>query len=912
MALPDRTTLRSYAGSATPTYLTSNIGNTYSPGQTFTIASTIDWNEVTISGTKSNNALGTSGVFTLVVDYGLPTEEKILCSGVITLGSNTVVTVYYDGASNGRGYDGTPVVAHGTGSSSNYNVFPVATAVEQLQFNQTVAGAVVSGTAAGGDLSGNYPNPSLVTINTVTSGIYGNVATVPVVTVDGKGRVISISGNTISIAQTQVSGLTNTLNTISGELTVLSGNISTISGEVTVLSGNISVISGEVTLLSGSISTISGTLSTTVNNVAILSGSVTLLSGQVSALTVQVSGLSVQVASLSGSVANALVSGTPATGDLRGYFPNPTVNQLQGVPVTGVPTVSGQVLGYTGTTWAPTAILGGSSNLVSVTQNNLSNAISSTLLYQAPATGVYQVGYYINVVSGATTSSVLGPLTLVSTDPSGNTTTTYGPSTSTNNPATGVLNGTLSVYVLSGTNINYALGYTSVGATSMHYNMQLILNALSISTNVTSFNGRTGPVSPTSNDYLAAAVGGIAGATAPTRYVGGTTGGAPITGTFAKGDFVVDQTGSIYICTNAGTPGTWTLPGTAAQTSAGTSFTTIFASGTNQGTATPITTGGAQVQGANGTNGVLLPLPTAGNVVYIDNADPNNTLLVYPYGTGTIDGATAGQPIVLTPSSYWMGVCEAGGLSASWASWIGAYTGTANQVNVTYGNGQINWGLASTINVNTTGNAATANGGTYANVNASGTTQATATPIVATVNTVNGANNTNGVRLPSGTAGQIIYIDNNSGNNLNLYATASGIVDGTTPGQPAVLVPSAYWIGICEAGGTNNVWASFVGALLGTNNQMSVTYGNGQTVWALASTVVTSGFQAQGFPGAQFASRYAGATQFNSPTTGTWNLGDYVIDQTGNIWICTQAGTPGQWREVSQDVITNTIMGAYL
>jgi hypothetical protein len=50
---------------------------------------------------------------------------------------------------------------------------------------------------------------------------------------------------------------------------------------------------------------------------------------------------------------------------------------------------------------------------------------------------------------------------------------------------------------------------------------------------------------------------GLTGAVAATRYVGGTTSGHPITGTFAVGDYVVTQDGSIYICTGAGTSGTW-------------------------------------------------------------------------------------------------------------------------------------------------------------------------------------------------------------------------------------------------------------------------------------------------------------------------------------------------------------------
>ncbi len=49
----------------------------------------------------------------------------------------------------------------------------------------------------------------------------------------------------------------------------------------------------------------------------------------------------------------------------------------------------------------------------------------------------------------------------------------------------------------------------------------------------------------------------LAGATTPTRYVGGTAAGAPTTGTFAVGDFVVSADGEVWVCTVGGTPGTW-------------------------------------------------------------------------------------------------------------------------------------------------------------------------------------------------------------------------------------------------------------------------------------------------------------------------------------------------------------------
>jgi hypothetical protein len=50
---------------------------------------------------------------------------------------------------------------------------------------------------------------------------------------------------------------------------------------------------------------------------------------------------------------------------------------------------------------------------------------------------------------------------------------------------------------------------------------------------------------------------GTPGATAASRYVGATTSGAPAAGNFQVGDFVIAQDGHIFICTVAGTPGTW-------------------------------------------------------------------------------------------------------------------------------------------------------------------------------------------------------------------------------------------------------------------------------------------------------------------------------------------------------------------
>jgi hypothetical protein len=66
----------------------------------------------------------------------------------------------------------------------------------------------------------------------------------------------------------------------------------------------------------------------------------------------------------------------------------------------------------------------------------------------------------------------------------------------------------------------------------------------------------------------------LPGTGAATRYAGATTSGHPVSGTFAAGDFVVDQTGLFWICTVPGTPGTWVEAGGGG--SGGGSVTSVF------------------------------------------------------------------------------------------------------------------------------------------------------------------------------------------------------------------------------------------------------------------------------------------------------------------------------------------------
>lgn len=82
---------------------------------------------------------------------------------------------------------------------------------------------VVQGTAAGGDLTGTYPNPTLA-VSGVTAGTYGSASQAAVVVLDAKGRASGASNVSISITTSQVNNLGSWAG--SGSITTL-GSITT-------------------------------------------------------------------------------------------------------------------------------------------------------------------------------------------------------------------------------------------------------------------------------------------------------------------------------------------------------------------------------------------------------------------------------------------------------------------------------------------------------------------------------------------------------------------------------------------------------------------------------------------------------------------------------------------------------------
>jgi hypothetical protein len=109
-------------------------------------------------------------------------------------------------------------------------------------------------------------------------------------------------------------------------------------------------------------------------------------------------------------------------------------------------------------------------------------------------------------------------------------------------------------------------------------------------------------------------------------------------------------------------------------------------------------------------------------------------------------------------------------------------------------------------------------------------------------------------------------------------------------------------IAVCTVAGSPGTWIFTVNTVSSqtlTNKTLTSPVINGSVTGnasvTLSNFIVANEFIANGITGATAASTYAGGTASGAPTTGAHTLGEFVIDQTGRIWVCTSAGTPGTW-----------------
>lgn len=131
------------------------------------------------------------------------------------------------------------------------------------------------------------------------------------------------------------------------------------------------------------------------------------------------------------------------------------------------------------------------SELATVDLTAQAAAIGATTIYTPAATGLFRISVYLQVTRAATTSSILGGATgvvITYNDGAGNvaqtvtmalnSTTGTVVTTAAGNTTTTNLNGDMTINARTGVAIQYAIGYTSVGATTMQYSVSMKVEAM--------------------------------------------------------------------------------------------------------------------------------------------------------------------------------------------------------------------------------------------------------------------------------------------------------------------------------------------------------------------------------------------------------------------------------------------------
>ena len=484
---------------------------------------------------------------------------------------------------------------------------------------------------------------------------------------------------------------------------------------------------------------------------------------------------------------------------------------------------------------------------------------------------------------------------------------------------------------------------------------------------VSSVFTRTGAVVAVDGDYSGVVASAKAGATAATRYVGGTTSGAPASGTFAVGDFVVAQNGHVWVCTVAGSPGTWVDAGGAGSVSSVFTRTgaVTAADGDYYGVVAAAKTGatqasryaGATTSGApaSGTfavgdfviaqNGHVFICTTAGSPgTWTDAGSVGNLVTSVFSRTGAVTAQsgdyTAAQVTNAADKSSASQQAFTGEVAApdfapsgltgatSAARFVGA-TASGAPASGTFAVGDFVVARNGHVFVCTSAGSP----GTWTDTGSVGnqvTSVFTRTgAVVATSGDYTAAQVTNAADKSSSSqqsfTGEVAAPDF-APSGLTGATSASRYVGATTSGAPAsgtfavgdYVVARNGHIFVCTAAGSPGTWTD-VGSV--GNQVTSVFTRTGAVVAAsgdytaaqvtnaadkssgsqqnFTGEVKSPDFVAGGLTGATAASRYAGATASGAPASGTFAVGDFVIDQTGKIWVCTGAGTPGTWTQVA-------------